>query len=680
MNKKSINTKSLKTLSMATKNVKKNFSFYGLYLFSISLIISIFFAFTSFSMNTVMLGKISADGRIGSMCRTISICFMVFVIFYMSYSNQFFLRRRIKELGIYSLLGYRKSTILFLLTLEHILICFGAFFVGLVLGSIFHKGIVIGITKLLKLSVDQTQIPLFNINAVTKTAIFIIIVIFILVISNGRFLFKTSLMDLIRYEKKADKNMKFFPVLAFFGFLMTLAGYVLALDILRGSESVWISFGFYTTGMLTMLLVILGTVFFISSFLPYVLHKRKRKKLFFYTETRIITIPNFIYRIRSNAKTLIMITLLSAVTLTVSSIMALSVYYPIAAVERMAPSDIEFRINNESQVNNIKKIVRQNVTKDNAISCIQSDIYTVKSYTNYLPAEYSLGTAKGDADNENILREKGFECISYSNYVALLEAQGKHKVIVALPELSDNECILVKYQPNSDGSSEIGSTYPLSIGSRKVSFTVKETTLHNPISFANSMATLVIRDEDFSVIKSNAQIVKRVMSMNGKEMEDNEYLYLKISQILNNSPYLQGYSHRINTLFSMNTSTFLLIGFLVVLFFIATGSIVYFNNISTISDSKEDYDILVKIGYSHNHIKKIIRKQVLLFFCIPFMFGLLDCIFATIVYKTGLMQNMLGNNFLLYVPTIIAIGLTAIVYSIYYLLTVLSCFRIIFNE
>lgn len=45
----------MNNLSMALKNLKKNFSFYALYLLSVSFVITVFFAFTSFSMNTVML-------------------------------------------------------------------------------------------------------------------------------------------------------------------------------------------------------------------------------------------------------------------------------------------------------------------------------------------------------------------------------------------------------------------------------------------------------------------------------------------------------------------------------------------------------------------------------------------------------------------------------------------------
>lgn len=669
----------MNTFLMAIKNLKKNFSFYALYLLSVSLVITIFFAFTSFSMNKVMLEKISTDGRVETMCNSISIFLMIFVIFYMTHSNRFFLRRRTKELGICVLLGYRKSTMLLLLTFENILISWGAFIIGLALGSALHKGIVIGIRALLKLSLDSAQIPLFNTSAVIKTVRFILLVVLVLALSNGNFLYKISLMDLVRFEKKAEKNLKFHFLTAFLGFILIILGYGLALDIFRGANSIWFTIGFYPVGMLTMLLVVIGTVFFISSFLPYVMQKSKNNKKAFYKEINIITTPNFIYRIRSNAKTLIMLTLLSAATLTVSSVMALTVYYPIAAVSRMAPSEIEFRITSDSQTVNVKQLVSHTLSDTNDVSFIQTDIYKVVSSTSQLPMEYSLGTAKGDADNESILREVGFECISYTNYINLLQAQGKDDVIASMPELQNNECIYVKYQPNSNGKSEIGNIYSLIIGDATVPITVKEVTLENPFSFANSIGTMIVNDMVIDQIKSSSTPSLSVMSINGKAIEDNEELYESICNMLDNSPYLQGHSHRINQLFSQNSSTFLLIGFLVVLFFIATGSILYFNNISAISDTKADYEMLMKMGYTNKRIIKIMRKQIMTFFGIPFILGLLDCFFATAIYKTGLMQNLLGNSLTQYVPVVLAIVLTAIIYMLYYLLTIHTCYKTIFN-
>ena len=662
-------------LSAALKNLKSNFSFYALYLLSISFVITIFFAFTSFSMNKVMLEKISGDGRVETMCSTISIFLMAFVIFYMSYSNRFFLRRRTKELGIYALLGYRKSTILSLLTAENLLSCFGAFVIGILLGGLFHKGIVFGITKLLDLTVSNSEIPFFNLNAMVKTAYFVFAIIIILSLSNSRFLFKSSLMDLVRFEKSAEKQTKFHAVPSIIGFVSVILGYGIALDILRGEKSVWFSVGFYAVGMLTFTLILFGTVLFIASFLPYAVQTGKKNKKKFYTETRIITSPGFIYRMRSNSKTLIMLSLLSAAALTVSSVMALSLYYPIAAVSRIAPSEIECRIEKESDLSAIMEIVNSYSSGDD-ITFLQTDIYKVTSTAGQLPMEYSVGTSKGDADNEKILRNAGFECISYSDYTAILKAQGRQKALEQFTALNNNECVFVRYQPAS-GKDETGSTYPLLINNTEIPVTVTMTTLDNPISFANSVGTLIVSDSLYKMMSENAAPETKVLSINGSSITGDEDLFQALSAYLDKSPYLQGNSHRIHEVVSLSSSTFLLIGFLVVLFFIATGSILYFNNISAIADSKSDYDILTKIGYTNRKIKKIIRKQVITFFSIPFLFGLADCIFATLVYKTALMQNLLANSIVLYTPAILAIALTLIIYLVYYYMTVHTCCKMV---
>lgn len=668
----------MNNLLMAFKNLKNNFSFYALYLLSVSFVITVLFAFTSFSMNTVMLEKISSDGRVETMCNVISIFLMAFVIFYMSYSNRFFLRRRTKELGIYALLGYRKTTVLSLLTMENLLVCFGAFIAGILLGSVFHKGIVFGITKLLDLSINHSEIPFFNMNAIIKTARFIFVIVVVLGLSNSRFLFKTSLMGLVRFEKSAEQKMKFRAIPAIIGFCFIILGYILAVDILRGVKSVWYTIGYTPVAMLTLILVVSGTMLFIASFLPFAVQISKNNKRKFYTETKIITSPNFIYRMHSNSKTLIMLTLLSAATLTVSSVMALSLYYPIAAVSRMAPSEIECRIENENEIDAIKQIVYEHLSP-NDVSFLQTNIYKVTSTSEQLPMEYSVGTSKGDSDNEKILRNAGFECISYSNYISLLEAQGRTRALEQISRLKDSECILVKYQPDPDND-ETGNIYSLLIGNEEISVTVIAITLDNPISFANSVGTLIVSDNLYDTIAELFAPETRVLSINGKSLKDNEDLFVDLLEYLNGSPYLQGNSHRVHEIFSLSSSTFLLLGFLVILFFIAIGSILYFNNISAVSDSKADYEILRKMGYEDRKVKKIIKKQTLTFFGIPFLFGLADCVFATLVYRTALMQNILKESLILYIPVFIAILLTLVIYTIYYCMTVHTCYKTVLKR
>lgn len=699
---------------IAIKNLKKNFSFYTLYLISASLVITIFFAFTSFSMNDVMLEKISSDGRVEMMCRTVSVFLMAFVVFYMTYSNGFFLRRRTRELGIYALLGYRKSAIMRLLALENFFICTASLIIGVLAGGFLHKGVVAFITALLNLSLSDEKMILFNPGAIVQTAIFVLAVISAMFLSNGKVIRQTSLLNLIRLEKHAEKNMKTRIVPSILGLLMILSGYFLALNILQGKDSLWITAGFTPIGMLTLLLVTFGTIFFINSFLPCFMSLTRRSKRF-YTEVRIITIPNFIYRIRSNARTIIMLTLFSAATLTITGVMALTLYYPIAAVSRIAPSEIEFRVENTEQIPAVKHILAESqslesnqtlvtnyslesnhslVTNNSlesnhslldnmdssGVTLTLTDIIKVTSDASVLPIEYQIGSAKGDANNEKLTRVPGFECISASSYEQLMTAQGRSDSLEGLLPLTETQCILVKYEPNADGSDETGCVYPLLTDKGPLNLKVKSTTLANPISFANSIGTLIISDEAYNRLVKMTYPRTTVLSLNGPGLKNNESIYTAMEKITDNSPYLQGNSHRIQELLTLNSSTFLLIGFLVVLFFIATGSILYFNNVSAITDSREDLDILKKMGYSSKKIKIIIRNQVFTFFSIPFIIGLTDSLFALLVYKRGLMQNLLGDTLIQYLPVAVSVGVTAAIYLIYYMITKRTCYKIIFSS
>lgn len=185
----------MKLSVIALKNLKRNFPFYSLYLFSVSFVLMIFFCFTSFSMNEIILEKISSDGRVETMCRTVAMFLMAFVIFYMFYSNSFFMRRRMKELGIYTLLGYRKSAILELLTFENIFICISGFIVGIAAGGLLHKGVTAGIVALSGLSIDNSKIPLINLDAVKSNLAFVVVVMITLTLQGVFFISRIFLLS-----------------------------------------------------------------------------------------------------------------------------------------------------------------------------------------------------------------------------------------------------------------------------------------------------------------------------------------------------------------------------------------------------------------------------------------------------------------------------------------------------
>ena len=615
-------------------------------------------------MNDIVMEKISSDGRVETMSKTVAIFVMAFVLFYMSYSNTFFMKKRMNELGIYSLLGYRKSTMLKLLTFENIIICFTALLIGITFGAIAHKGIVEAIIKILKLQIDTSKVPFINLDAVLFTFVFIFAVLFVLSFSNWIILRKSSLLTLVRMEQKEEKKIKINTVFSLLGLFFILIGYFFAIDITRGTKSLWKTIGFSPIALLTMFSVILGTIFFIHSFLPYAIQKLKKNKIWFYKESNIIVIPNFIFKIRSKAKTLILLTLLTAGTLAIFSSTLLTLYYPVAATERIVPSAIEFPLEDKEVANKALQTVQNTVDKK-SINYTETTIINVTSNSESLPKEYS------------IKKEHGFDLISESDYKELIHIQNKN---VEFNHLAKNESILVKYRPEKENLDK-GKIYNLNLTpTTNIDVKVKDTTLLNPIGFANSVGTLIISDQLYKEITALELPQKTIVSFNGLDMRSNKAVYENLAPLFKNNSYFTSSYQKNDYIIQQNSSTFLLISFITIIFFIATGSILYFHNLSSVMANKNEFIILNRMGYNKKKIKRIISKEIFTLFSIPYIIGLAHSIVALIAYKTALMDDLLGESSAFILPILFAVFIFTVVYIVYYLLTKRACYKIIFNN
>lgn len=657
----------MKLTVIALKNLKRNFSFYSLYLFSVSFVLMIYFCFTSFSMNKIIMEKISSDGRVEMMSSVVAGFIIVFVVFYMFYSNSFFMRRRMKELGIYALLGYRKSDMLRLLTIENIFVCLGGMIVGIFAGSLLHIGVTAGIVALLGLTIDMQAIPFINPQAVSSIFLFILVVLLTLTISNAILLLRSTLLDLVRLEKKVEKPVHPNIILSIAGILFLLGGYLLALDMVRGAQSVWTTIGFSPIALLTLVLVVVGTILFIYSFVPFACQCIKKRHKALYQENTIIVVPKFMHRIRSNAKSLILLILLTAGTLSVFGATTLSVWYPYRAVNRIVPSAIEYRVEDQQQSKQALEALAKGM-KNSAYQAQETILLKITASSDHLPDEYGIS---GEA-----VRTPGFECMSLTDYNTLLNSQGKES---AIPELDDTDCILVKYRPDPENS-DLGAVYHLNIGDNKtMEVTVVQTTLDNPIGFANSVATLIVSDQLYQTIASGQPDQITVVSINGGNTRSDGTAYTILKDAMPNNMYLASAWQRQTDIIQLNSSTYLLIAFATIIFLIATGSILYFQNLSAITYDRDDYDILQRMGYNRSMIKRCVRRQIQIYFIIPYVMGMLHSIFAIICYKSALMDDVLGQASEIVLPVLLAVGIFTIIYFTYYQVTKYSCYRAAMN-
>ena len=233
--------------------------------------------------------------------------------------------------------------------------------------------------------------------------------------------------------------------------------------------------------------------------------------------------------------------------------------------------------------------------KNSAYQVQETILLKITASSDHLPDEYGIS---GEA-----VRTPGFECMSLTDYNTLLNSQGKES---AISELDDTDCILVKYRPDPENS-DLGAVYHLNIGDNKImEVTVVQTTLDNPIGFANSVATLIVSDQLYQTIASGQPDQITVVSINGGNTRSDGTAYTILKDAMPNNMYLASAWQRQTDIIQLNSSTYLLIAFATIIFLIATGSILYFQNLSAITYDRDDYDILQRMGYNRSMIKRCV--------------------------------------------------------------------------
>lgn len=103
----------MNTCKLIFRNVCKNIRDYLIYFLTLTLSVSLFYAFNSISdqpafANMGMTGTLLYR-QLGIMLSTLSTMIAVVLAFLILYANQFLLKRRKKELGVYMMLGMKKG-------------------------------------------------------------------------------------------------------------------------------------------------------------------------------------------------------------------------------------------------------------------------------------------------------------------------------------------------------------------------------------------------------------------------------------------------------------------------------------------------------------------------------------------------------------------------------------------
>lgn len=190
---------------LAWGNVRRAGRDYLVYLLTLTLGVTVFYAFNTVSMQVDIAG-IDEEGLaqvMGSMLGDLTYFLAGVMAFLMVYANNFIMKRRKKEFGLYQVLGMGRGRVATIMELETVIVSVVAFVAGIVLG--------VGLSQLMTFftaSLFKTQIAnfhfFFSMHAFNLTLACMLVMFVLTLLLNLRAVRRTKLIELMGAERRNE--------------------------------------------------------------------------------------------------------------------------------------------------------------------------------------------------------------------------------------------------------------------------------------------------------------------------------------------------------------------------------------------------------------------------------------------------------------------------------------------
>lgn len=190
---------------LAWGNVRRAGRDYLVYLLTLTLGVTVFYTFNTISMQVDIAG-IDEEGLaqvMGSMLGDLTYFLAGVMAFLMVYANNFIMKRRKKEFGLYQVLGMGRGRVATIMALETVIVSVVAFVAGIVLG--------VGLSQLMTFftaSLFKTQIAnfhfFFSMHAFNLTLACMLVMFVLTLLLNLRAVRRTKLIELMGAERRNE--------------------------------------------------------------------------------------------------------------------------------------------------------------------------------------------------------------------------------------------------------------------------------------------------------------------------------------------------------------------------------------------------------------------------------------------------------------------------------------------
>lgn len=657
--------------NLSIRNVKRSFRDYAIYFLTLTFAVAIFYTFNSIESQKVMVGINSSQQEIFMMISEVMEVFSIFIAvilgFLVIYANNFLIKRRKKELGIYGTLGMGKNKISQILVFETMIIGIVALVVGVAIGIFASQGLSLLTAKLFKADLSGAKF-VFSSDSLIKTVVCFGIIFICVVLFNSYSISKYKLIDLIYGSRKNEElklqNKK-----------ISLALFLLSVIILGSAYTMITINGILETNIFfysAIILGVIGTLLFFMSLSGFISTIIKSNDNFYLKNLNLFIVRQISSKVNTNFISMSIISLMLFVTICVLSSglginMALTknldYKYPYDAI-----------IYGRGYEDTIKILKENGINIDNyADSYIDYKIYESKiSIDNII--KNKKGLSKRDTLYISYMDNIGI--IKLSDYNKLLEFQGKEKA-----SLKDNEYLIFAreesmidaYKQLLEGKStikiddkEYNSKYKYAI---KLNINNMEST--------SDIGQIVVPDNAVKNLKiTDSNVVMKLNNESQNELKIVDKKLQKLDRETKGKAYFLLLTKEERITSDLGTSTMMAyIGIYIgIVFLITSGAILALQQLSEATDNTERYELLRKIGVDKSMINKALFSQIGIYFLLPLGLAIIHSIIGLNVSNEVVSQFGTANM----VPNIILASVfICVVYGAYFLATFISAKNII---
>lgn len=640
---------------IAINNVKRSFKDYFIYFLTLTFAVCIFYSFNTIEAQNSMLEMGKSTAEFMSTLNALIAGASVFVAFILggliAYANNFLIKKRKRELGIYMTLGMSKGKISKILIIETILIGLISLVVGIILGIIASQGLSIITAKLLAVNIIKYKF-IISVNAVIKSAVYFGIIFILVMILNQRTISKYKLIDMLNASKKNEKIRINNPFLSIVVFLISVAtlvmAYILILKVGLKTESILF--------LVSIMMGIIGTLLFFFSLSNFFINIVQRNRKVYFKDLNIFVLRQINNKINTNflSMTVICLMIFLTITLLFTMFSFKGSYDKMIKGNTSFDGTIQLFINQEDQkIKDIKEYMD--------IMDFKYNDYDNHAFFN----EYKLNITASDLLNKYLTEQekKDFaenyfdapvSTIKVSEYNSIIELKGQSPI-----NISEDEVLVVSNYEQMNNAINIFMENENTINIDNKVYNIKnEVPIKENIvttgSYLNFLYLIV--PDNFS-----GELNLHSTGFNGMFEEDDpkqsEETFSNFLNVISENVEYRSIQVVGNTIELVNlriygsTTMIVFIGvYLGIVFLVSSAAVLALQQLSDISDSLDRYKSLKKIGVTDKLINKAILQQNLIYFIIPLGLAIIHSIVGMIVINrifSAYSSSIIGSSSLM---------------------------------